>query len=882
MTLVLHQFKKDVRQFRFFLGLWFGLLAIDLAVNLGWIGQAIYSPERGFDSASNTWTNILPSVLWAFVGVLPSLVVLADSPARRDGFLATRPLPKRDLLFAKIFFVLALIVAPWALSELVHLTRRGMPSWVWTRGTLERLMFTLPVALGCGAFAALWPNVARWVRAIAGGLVGYALTGMTISLATHFFHLKFFNAFLSDAPVVVEAYALLLLLVGFVVWHSRAQRGVLVRWGGLLAVVLISPWLASWWPWDSFQPSPENPAAASSLLAQSGFEIPSRAVTLQREQDAEKDDAPQFNIGVAPKLKSLPPDCLVEWSVKNATLARASGGELRGDGKTVHAQLYERNRWGFDYSDDDLKAWASQFPEDVLFRQNNSQSSALNNFLSRLYLAKFNVPVSRAEMTEPLTLSAELEARVFQWRVIADLPLTPGARTNTAFGSLKFISGQSVQRRPFAEIALLRQQIELSTVADLRCSTAFGGPLSRMAYMVYDPQTHTTWLPDSYSVVTYPRAMHTALPEYYTYLSFNERKPFTPDEQARCRLVAFEKSWLGSVPENITAPAFTLDDKLPENGGNEIVANVSGSHEPMARSEFIRRVDALKVPAPDAPRSEVSLYLLEFLRRMDAKGRRLEIGDPNVAAIAKYVPHHLELLLSGLSAMYWDSLQLVLNAIKLGATEAQKPVLIAALPRQPVLAEVLLARDWVAEARPEIYQLLKSDRPLPLSALRAVAWFHDPETYPRLIAEFEAYPSEDTDELLHNLGLDAQLEPIIARNWHRAKLTTAPNSLYQSSFRLAMRHGDPSTLERVYRMILADEAPELWKRELFGAYTLSTFIQMPEVKSSNDRQKNEIVLAWLQKHRPADFVFSPARRQFVLKDNLSTNATAGVSAGGSR
>ena len=875
MTLVLHQFKKDVRQFRVFLGIWFGLLLIDLAVNLGWIGQAIYSSERGFDGASNTWTAILPSVLWAFVGVLPSLVVLADSPARRDGFLATRPLPKSDLLLAKIFFVLALIVAPWVLSELIHLTGRGMPSWVWIRGTLERLMFTLPVALGCGAFAALWPDVARWVRAIAGGLIGYALIGLVFSLANHFLHLNFFKHVSSNAPAIAYGYALMLAAIVFAIWHSRAQRGVWARWGGLLTTLFVSQWLTSWWPWDSFQPVAENPATANSLLAKSGFEISSRAVTLQREQDAEKEDAPQFNLGVAPKIKTLPPDCLVEWSGKNVALIRASGGELRGDGKTVHARFFERRRWGFDYSDDDLKAWASQFPEDVLFRQNNSQSSALNNFLSRLYLAKFNVPVSRAEMTEPLTLSAELEARVFQWRIIADLPLTPGARTNTAFGSLQFIFGESDRQLPRAEMGFLRQQIELSTVADLRCSTAFGGPLSRMAYMVYDPQTHTTWLPDSYRVVTYPRATHTALPEYYTYLSFSGRKPFTAAELARCRLITFEESWLGSVPENIKSPAFTLDDKLPENGGS-----VSGNHEPMARSEFIRRVEALKVPAPDAPRNEVSLYLLEFFRLVDAKGR-WDIGEPYVTAIAKFVPNHLDLLVGGLPAMGWYSRQLVLDALVQGATESQKRELIAALPREPELAEVLLARDWVAEARPEIYQLLKSDRPLPLSAMRAVAWFHDAETYPRLIAEFEAHPSEAADELLHNLGLDAQLEPIIARHWHGAKLATSPNSMFGTSFRITMRHGDPSALERVYRMIVLDEEALRKMREMSAAYSLSSLIQMPEIKS-NERQNNDVVLAWLQKHRPQDFVFSPARRQFVLKENLSTNATAGVSPGGGR
>src|ERR1700733_13251577 len=113
MNLALHQFWKDVRQFRIALAVWFGLLALDLAVNLGWVGQVVYSPDRGFDHAAHTWTGLLPKVIWVFIAVLPSLVVLTDSPARREGFLATRPLPKGDWLLAKILFVLALVVAPW-------------------------------------------------------------------------------------------------------------------------------------------------------------------------------------------------------------------------------------------------------------------------------------------------------------------------------------------------------------------------------------------------------------------------------------------------------------------------------------------------------------------------------------------------------------------------------------------------------------------------------------------------------------------------------------------------------------------------------------------------------------------------------------------------
>src|SRR5580704_7815805 len=130
MNLAWHLFCKDVRQFWILLAAWAGLLLLDLAVNLGWAGQVYYSPAHGFERATNTWTDLLPTVIWLMVAILPSMVVITDSPARWEGFLATRPLPKRDLFLAKLLFALVIIVAPWTLQELVHLAMRGMPMWV--------------------------------------------------------------------------------------------------------------------------------------------------------------------------------------------------------------------------------------------------------------------------------------------------------------------------------------------------------------------------------------------------------------------------------------------------------------------------------------------------------------------------------------------------------------------------------------------------------------------------------------------------------------------------------------------------------------------------------------------------------------------------------
>ena len=383
-----------------------------------------------------------------------------------------------------------------------------------------------------------------------------------------------------------------------------------------------------------------------------------------------------------------------------------------------------------------------------------------------------------------------------------------------------------------------------------------------MVWMVYDPVSHVAWMPDQSVFRSAERGTHTALAQYFITLSFyNQHRIFTAEELVRCRLVVFEKSWLGSVPEPWQSAAFKLDEKIqPFFTGNRV------NSEPMPQAEFNRRMAALPVPAPEASRHEVSLYLLEFLRLVDARRYPLQTSDPLTAQLARFVPTQLPLLLDGLPAMDSAAKQTVLHAIQLGVTDGQKPDLIAALSREPELASVLLARDWVEDARPEIYGLVKLSRRLPSDALRAIAWFHDPQTYPRLLEAFEAEPSVSLDDLLRPLpGLAPELDAIAARSWREEKLVLREpgGQMFGEMFNLAMRRGDVSALQRVYQM-LDDPGDSRLNYALNMGIPLPDTIQMPGLRPE-DRQDYNVVFAWMRKHRPEDFVFSPARRQFVLK-----------------
>ena len=467
MNLAWHHFRKDLRRFQVFLALWFGLLLLDLAVNLGWVGQMEFSPIYGFDRASNVWTTILPGVVWALVGLLPSLVVLADSPARRGGFLATRPLPKGDLFLVKMFFVIALVVAPWTVQELVHLKLQGMPLWVIERGTFERLLWALPVAVGCGAFAALWPGHARWVRAIGLCFAGYILLMAGVSLWVYLFHLHGISIGPERLPGILCVQAFALTLMGFSIWHARAHRSVLARWGGLIFVLVFSQWLVSFWPWETFKLRPENPALARKAMASSGFQIPLRNLSLKRETGAEESKRPQFLVSVDVQTTTLPAGQLVEWSGKDVRLVRTAGGELRGDRKDFSPDIFGGILGNNSYTLADYTAWSGEFPDDVMFHDSSYYAA---NPPDNFSLGRFYLPANRAEFSEPLTVQASLEARVFQWHKIADLPLRPGATSADEFGSWKFVATK-LDHPTIKDLYVERRQIIANCCRPKHCAS---------------------------------------------------------------------------------------------------------------------------------------------------------------------------------------------------------------------------------------------------------------------------------------------------------------------------------------------------------------------------------------------------------------------------
>jgi hypothetical protein len=142
----LHIFRKDVRQFRWELGLLLALFGLPLS---GW--------EPSGRRTYEVWSMVAPLslvLLVALVLLLPGRIVHAEALPGDRQFWLTRPYSWKSLLGAKCLFVMVFVVAPMTLADALNLTRGGfavspyLPGLVWEQILRGSMLIAPALALG--------------------------------------------------------------------------------------------------------------------------------------------------------------------------------------------------------------------------------------------------------------------------------------------------------------------------------------------------------------------------------------------------------------------------------------------------------------------------------------------------------------------------------------------------------------------------------------------------------------------------------------------------------------------------------------------------------------------------------------------------------------
>jgi hypothetical protein len=848
MHLVFHQFRYDLRRHRWLIYFWLALLGLDLAANLGWLGKPNFDQNNAPSKALLGFVG-LAMVLWIAVILFPTLFALSDSPARVDGFLATRPLGKWELTQAKILLVLSAIAFPGVLQEFLHLLLQGLPFQYVCHGMIERLVFVVPITVFAAAFAGLWVNLRQWSLSLVLALVGtwaFVLLRSLPGLGGLMPSVDF-----NGTTVLVGLWSLaaggLLLMVA-----NQYRRWVLWRrWCGTGVLLLVIFLLAGICGRDWFAVPPAASALAAQAVSPATVSVPPGGVRIHAQTPQRLVGRHEFEIALTPRLDSLRNDEVAEWHCREFKFALNSGQNILGRPAVTGNQSLA---WNPAHSTTDLRAFSSLLGSEPIFCGTAGIPGETSVALGTIALATESLP-------ESFRLEGALEADVFRWQRVGELGLVPGETIRDTQGLWRFLRVNDSDN--FGNrLVIERQQITLSTTHDPRIRRSLDLPFDQHEFVLYRPEKPEATLVD-FRAPSLQIGLLTAYIRSRIELSFRPLRSRNSDTEFNqdYRLVIFRREFQRKVRIQWNSPTLSgRDFQINE------VAQPWAANQTMTRPEFLKGLKALTPPSPNAPRLEVGRYLNDVLRLVEARHYLvLSESDPVVNLLIPFVPKHLSAFLDGEATASHLGRRVMIAAIIQGAEAGQKAEIVQAMRMNPNLIEVILARDWMREAKEVLYELARSGRSLPLEVIQAVASFEDPQTYPWLLDHFRMGPNVSSYDLLSRLpGIQDRLLQTVDQLWReRPPLFYQYQQALPAIMPVALRQGKPEALREAYRFFeFSRTVAGINDESLSDALMqcIHTEDLLPDARHDYSRVAN-----WLTRFHAEEFRFNPGRRQFVLK-----------------
>ena len=852
--LVSQLIRKDLRQHATLCTLWFVLTLVDAVVSIRFVGlPASLDPVRVTPLFQGPTVLLIPILRF----VIPSLIVLSNSPARPDRFLATRPVPRRDLVVANVVAVVLVIILPEVLKEFVVLLSQRVPFGSALHAGVERLVMVTIVAGAGAAFAMLWENAKEWMAALGGGAILSWLTMLALHWIGRHVPLVGRLARLEAQPLPVW---LASVLVGSIAVAGLAALGWPrerpFRWRAAAAAlvgvgVMV---LGTTVPWDPFPVRLPDAATALPVLADAPLRVPLPGVELSM-QGGDGRQSGTLRAQLRPRLDALPRDCFVDWSVSGATCA--VGDEEYAASTWAGPRSVFRSSGTIWHGSADSVA-AALGPRALLISRSYPSSSLPGVSMS------FRGPEPARYQSEAVVLRCTFRGVVFRTTPVATLSLAAGETAGSPTSSWRITGTRRDERNGSLTVGLALRKLGLHTSPRPEERRTPYWPRDRYGFVLWNPGRGLALSSDSNMPSSSVVGSHTSLQSAHLTPRFS---PNTLRSVARSiisdpdtRLIVLEKRVMGTLERAWHSPPMLFahrpslaDDRRAITEGR------------MPRAEFRRRLAALGPPAPNASRTSVGHYLYELLCLLEARRATWGERSPQVLGLVPYVSAHPGVFLDGLfaSAGRFSANRVLRCALSVGLSPDHSPLLFDRLAVQPDLASIVLDRGWTDAAAPQLRALLNLPGRLPYEVIQALAWFEDPETYPRLLDEFESNPSLRLYELLRQLpGIRPGLDERIDRLWSRLPRTLARTHAGPSPvLAVAARCGRREALKEAYRrFILIPEEQRTQDWGLLQAFREN--VTMAGVRPGYQDSKQEAVV-WIEAHPPDRLRYDIFLRRFV-------------------
>lgn len=852
MNLALHQLRLELRRERAWLAFYALVLLCNYGVALGWIG----GPEPG---SSGQWQGVSPVPVllaigfWGLVARLVTAVVLDDSPARRNRFLATRPMPGVSLFLGKALFVLLAVILPAVLMEALSLAASGAPTALASTGALERFVHLCLIAGLLAAFAAHWARAQAMLIAAAAGFGALAIIANLLAVA---------------APVAGS-------------WAADFERDItpLAILQGAVVMTLgmaVTAWVRSRYGWRLGWAAP---SFVTILLAGiiATAKTPFRSVPLRGESQEEIDrlaaDDP-VRIGRYRFSSSAPwsgsADIGAKFSVEPAAGTTADDYDWRW--KTLS------ERWSAGVailktrrSDAHLPATDSSSSDRSSIRW--SVADAIRQvmgdsvaYVGRPDPGRFSSPVTAGHIRydpdrfpagEQAVLESVLAADLFRWKVAANLPVMAGSSE----GGWQ-VAGIH-QSTGTVRIAMQEKTVSLHT-----------------ARSVHDRPGRQRWrirkrfalcFPDRGVAVIGRPSHEDEISSLFTarrsigHIVFGEpggglRDLFSGD-LSEARLLVLEDAYLGRLTTSWISPGTVLASEPTERDQ----PSTPGSDR-LGLTEFNGWFDNWEKLSPVRERSKVHRHLDELLRQVSLVSYSMDrIEEPSLLYTSGFVPRHLEWMLARLPALDSRTRSFLATAIGQGAREGQRDAILRSALRHEEMTGVAVSRGWLRDSPETALELLRTrglDEP---GVMAAIVASDNPDLDGTVFDAYRCNPSDRSYEMLRQVPrLAEETERITTGFWKPGRIMPDRHD-FDTRFSLALLQGRTEALEELFVLVRIANVSKAWNVSNLVGKT----IRLPHElrRSPSD---HEAILRWVRDRSADDFSWDPVFRQFVLKDSPPT------------
>ena len=820
MNLILHQFKTDVRHFRWsLLALWLSFAAVPLLLGLNLVsGQGV----AVVDGVVTLWQVLLAVFLVA-------QLVQADPLVGSSAAWLTRPVRRAHLFWAKSAFMLVCLLVPRLVAQSVIWLLRDYTAHQMICAALEALLFSGAIVAVTAVLAAVTRDLPRFFLAvgIAVGVMFAWVVVVEMLKRAGWIH-EAAAIWNESASLDLSRTVLAVAIIGggaTLGWLAQGRAGL--RWVGvtlLAAGLLVSPLIVV------LRINILKPRLVPSVpltLSVWQTNLPAAGEGSQQlYSELIVNGVPTQHVAVAQTLNAL---ILFQGEHRVTVIPRLPYSSTGGRPRPADS---EQNQNYF-------RLLRDFFPAQTLWFDSDNRGGIGMAFYEEQMMKRF----TNRPPAGKLSGSAELD--LYAVKKVVEAPVRPGRHTirpgwSVSIQQVKFTGDTITVVVDEGTPGLILNRDDVGANSYLH-----GGVSPYCTYVLYHPGSGEAYQVEQRNSVNFYRSILSS----ESHIQFRLRFPYPALREKFAGVTAAE--WLREARLVVFVPVYAGTAKLDFHKDDYVWPVNFNNTAQEKKSLADREAIAQAALPPDPTAAQVDAYLDTLCQNVPdysegdfhklIEDKFIAIGTNGLTALIRRLPLDPSLEQS-----------FVLPTLRKLATRAHLPELLAALRRDYGVAIVFVEKHWEVEARPVLINKLKDrTRPAPAEALRIVADAKDPQNYEDLRRRFLHLDSDQhlvIPALEQSPGLD--VAALVREAWARSRMGLINGNGLAVA---AAKQGLPDALTTAI-VTMEKSGSKSWKQ--------SELAQLAELTGYTGAATN--TLAWLGANL-ADFQFDATQQRYVLQ-----------------